>query len=246
MARKNKPKKTRNKKPSLLHYVFVGETGYEDNPDVAYRMAERYHQEGRPERFAIVDPVKPGYSFPPNVRFFQTGALQFFESRLAESIENVRDDFAFEIITLGKISNDYRAQAEFYKRVYKKLKYGVPLEKKDPNIRENESKYVRLVKRSLVPGGRFILTASIDKRAQQLVSVLSRFAFDVTQHLLSEEEVLANESAQARYDLEQGLKIYRIIATKDGKGDIKTEEEKAIEREEETLRKRRELFRRMF
>lgn len=205
---KNMIKRKKSKK--ALDWVFIGE-GPEKG--VAYRHALEHPEES----VLVIEPMAPLYSLPSNMIFTQMDAIKWLELRASESVKNVREDNSFVCVAMAVPTPDivkhYQRHAEVYQAMIEKLTRGKPLPRDIPNISKNEDRFVGLVKKVLVPGGKFYLT-DIEKSKPQLAHYLAIHEFDIEFQQLSEEQIMSSESPQTRNDYQEGHVVYRIIGTK--------------------------------
>jgi len=201
---RQRSKRERRIEEITLDWVFIGE-GYEQG--VAYAHSIAHPQ----EKLAIVDPQRPHYQLPANIQYFGIGALQYLENRPAESIKNVRDDFAYVHITFDVTRA--KSQGEIISELKASLAMGKPISRAF-DVERNTLRYFKRVYHVLTPGGNFFLTTSSHDSIRITESQLEKAGFVTEICQLSSQTVMQSESPQAKDDLAEGYDIIRIIGTK--------------------------------
>jgi len=205
------PAKARKSKP-VIDFLSVGE-GRLKGP--AFKFAQALSRREKQGKAMAIDVKAPTYELPKNMAFIPRDALTFIEGMRSSSVKIVRDDLFFQYAMYGKGKATPRQQQQALKAFENSLhaptaSYGPA----PPNFRKNELKYIRHVKRVLIPGGRFVLTADA-KTAQCITRLLVQEGFQIRTHKeLNEEQIMRAGSPHTIMAFKAGERMYRIIAVK--------------------------------
>ncbi|GEM_PF-2951407 len=161
----------------------------------AFRIAQALAARKKQGRIIAIDLVKPNYEVPQNMAFVQREAIGFLEGASPQSVKRISDDYFFQLSMYGKRAARDEKMPTF-------------------TLQRNELKYMRLARRALVFGGRFIITT--DEANSKLISRLlagEGFRIAVCREL-KPEEVQRKGSPKAKREFQEGNKPWRIVAVK--------------------------------
>lgn len=206
---RKKVRQRRQSKPKqITHLLAFGEG---PNPSYAYRVAKEAERLSRNVKVLSVDLQKPNYRVPDKMVFVHGNALKYLEGVTPASVKKAREAYFFQYTGQGK----HITTGKQYKRKEAELRSELVLGKgpKAEQFRKNETRYVRLVKRALVPGGQFIIIMS-PKSAVPIVRLLQKEGYSVTNRKLTRNEILRSGSPRAMDELSKGRDVMCIKAIK--------------------------------
>ncbi len=195
MASRKMFEKPKKRRVSFIDFVAIGE-GKEKGR--TFNISSWLERRKKPARIIMADLEKPGYQFPKHTVFFQRDAVRFLGGIRPSSVKRITDTFAIQYIRLGEGINTPEKAEQLLET---------------PNLAKNMANYIGLVKRTLVPGGKFILVLST-LRLHIFTDALQEAGFKVKTIRLSHRGVLRSKSTQAKKDFGHGEPVYRIIAIK--------------------------------
>ncbi len=223
MAKPNRRRKRANRRAtrarankSIISLLAIGEGAEKGR---VYERARRLAERGNDARIVIVDLKRPEYEPPRTLNFVSRDAMQYLEGLSPCSVKRVEENYAFSPTTFGrhwKTTAGKKRVLNALKAVSLARKFeGIAVDRKAvPNIKRNVSKYFKLIKRALVPGGRFVSMTGSNTISLHLKG-LRNAGFRVTSRALTREEILKSGSGQAKYELEEkGIMAHRITAVK--------------------------------
>jgi len=198
-----KRKKPLNAKPKrLINLISFGEGPYKG---VVYETAVRAAQKRKEKRIIAVDVAKPNYGSPRSMKYKQIDAINYLTSVRADSVRVIRDDYALTNIALGELGIKIGKKESKEERI--RLVHVDP----KPEYFKNIKKYLKLVKRALVPGGRFLLTVD-SHRKEPIIKELKEAGFRVYTKKLTKEEIEKHGSYMAKIELGKKEPVFRISA----------------------------------
>jgi len=180
----------------------------------AYRRAQTLARRGSKERLVAVDLQKPGYELPSNLVWIQANALKHLDGIAPGSVRIVRDDYFFHYTGGGKRVQTQRDSRKDLKALEAAAGgFSKPGDRTLENFKRNERKYIKLVRRALVPGGRFLITTDSGTR-RIIEKLLLEAGFSVSSRRLGVCATLKSGSPQAKRELLKFSRTYRIVAAK--------------------------------
>ncbi len=208
MARRRVRNRTRKKQQFTIDLLALGEGSQKGH---AYRVAKAAEEKGEQIRVRVVDIERPNYTPPSTMSFIRMNVLRHLENIGANSVREVRDSYFFNLVGVGKKVNTFAQSAKGIRKLRSAVATGD--EATLIKYRRNIDKYVNLVKRVLVPGGRFVITTD-SQLGPDIVELLQRKGFDVKSRKLKILEILRFGSPTAKSDLRRGKRAFHITATK--------------------------------
>ncbi len=164
---------------------------------VAAKVAEKI---GDRHKIVAVDLEKPVYKLPGGLVFKRQNAIHYLKSLRPNSVGTIRDDYFFNYSAFGT-KPKFTADTELSR-----------LPEDEAETHRNMAVYVGLVKRALVPGGKFLVTCS-EFSQSRLIPLLESENFKVM-YLRGpkEAEIRMHGSPYTKSKFEGGQKIFRVVA----------------------------------
>jgi len=181
-----------------------------------YDRAAKLAARGSKARIVIVDLKTPEYRPPQNLAFVSMDIIKFLEGAPFNSVKKVEDKYFFSNAMWGKHgASEERTKAAIHEleKLQTLSKFGaVHIDpKKLPPLKKGIDKYLKLVRRALVPGGRFVIMTSSDAVTLYMKQLECAGFKIANSRTLTREQIMKSGSEQAIYELEKHNTLASII-----------------------------------
>ena len=212
--KRNRPGIKRRARP-LTDLLAIGEGG---EPGRVYEKAKKAAEAGKNAKFVIFDLKKPNYKPPHTLNFISGDAVKFLENIHPASVKKIEDKYFIHHASFGKKGLGAKGQLKMLKKVLAETRLaqaGIRPAGKSTTfkIQRQSDKYLKLVKRALVPGGKFVLMTGAGN-VSSYSHDLRETGFEVKSRALTRQQIMKSGSGQAIFDLKAGIYAHLIIATK--------------------------------
>lgn len=217
MPKQRKRKKTvgRKRRTTVVDLLALGEGPAKGR---IFEKARQSAENNSQKRFVIVDLKRPEYNPPSTLQFFSQDAIRFLQNTPMNSVRRIEDKYFISNLIWGNKTSDKDIAktarqiktAAVMEDITNTITKGSILQK----IRRRSDAYIKLVKKVLVPGGKFIMLSG-PAAMSTYKSHLEKIGFIVKSKSLTKKQIMNSGSKQAIGEFKKdGTIAHYIIATK--------------------------------